>query len=97
MVQYQRMPLVTLGLIVVILIFMLTSIFYKGKHKLIIGLVVGSISIIFLALFGKYMVDIGIIADEKSIGGDSVSFIIFLMIAGLSILNPIILILRQKE
>lgn len=43
------------------------------------------------------MVDIGIIADEKGIGVDSVSFIIFLMIAGLSILNPIILILRQKE
>lgn len=44
---------------------MSTSIFYKGKHKLRIGLVVGSISIIPPALFGKYMVDIGIIADEK--------------------------------
>ena len=43
------------------------------------------------------MADIGIIADEKVTGGDFISFIIFLMIAGLSILNPIILILRQKE
>ena len=92
-VDYFRPILIVF--IVLLLIFLLASIFYKGKHKLVIGVAMFIVSLICTILSAKYMRDIGIIADEKGMGGDPVSFNMFLFIVGLSILNLVIFTKRN--
>ncbi|MFD2444565.1 hypothetical protein ACFSO7_11365 [Bacillus sp. CGMCC 1.16607] len=87
---------ILISFIVLLMIFLLASIFYKGKHKLIIRAFMVIVSLICTILSAKYMWDIGIIADEKGIGGDPVSFFMFLFIVGLSILNFIIVSFRNR-
>ncbi|WP_045518478.1 hypothetical protein [Neobacillus niacini] len=92
-VDYFRPILI--AIIVLLLIFLLASIIYKGKHKLVIGASMVIVSLICTILSANYMWDIGIIADEKGMAGDPVSFVLFLFIVGLSLLNPIILTSRK--
>lgn len=87
-VDYFRPILISF--IVLLFIFLFVSIFYKGKHKLIIRAVMVVTSLLCTIISAKYMWDIGIIADEKYMAGDAVSFVMFLFIVGLSFLNPII-------
>jgi hypothetical protein len=87
-VDYFRPILI--AFIILLLIFLLASVLYKGKRKLVIGTSMVIVSSIFTILSAKFMWDIGIIADEKGMGGDPVSFVMFLFIVGLSLLNPVI-------
>ena len=93
-VDYFRPNLI--AFIVLLLLFLLVSIFYKGKHKLIIGVAMSIVYLVCTIFSAKYMVDIGMIADEKNMGGDPVSFNMFLFIVELSILNPIIITKRNS-
>ncbi|WP_232700165.1 hypothetical protein [Brevibacillus daliensis] len=81
--------------IVVLLIFLLVVILQNGELKLINGFSVICVSIICSLVSAINLWQIGIIADELGLGGDPVSFYMFLAIAGLSILNPIIYTLRK--
>ena len=87
---------ILIAFIVLLLIFLLASIFYKGKHKLTFRVTIVIVSLICTTLSAKYMWEIGIIADEKGMGGDPVSFVMFLFIVGLSILNLIIVSFRNS-
>jgi len=94
-VDYFRPILI--AFIVILLLFLLASIFYKGKHKLVIGVAMFIVSLICTILSAKYMSDIGIIADEKNMGGDPISFYMFLFIVGLSIINFVIFTKRNTS
>lgn len=85
---------ILISFIVLLLILSLASIFYKGKRKF--GISVMIVSLICTVLSAKFVWDIGIIADEKNMGGDPVSFVMFLFILGLSALNFIIISFRNR-
>src|SRR4051812_14813947 len=87
---------ILISFIVLLLIFSLASIFYKGKRNLGIGVTMIIVSLICALLSAKFVLDIGIIADEKNMGGDPVSFVMFLFIVGLSLLNFIIISFRNR-
>jgi len=91
--DYLRPVFITF--IIVLLIFLLIVILQKGKCKLINGFSVISVSIICLLVSAINLWQIGIIADELGLGGDAVSSYMFLVIVGLSILNPIVYTFRK--
>ncbi|WP_428911639.1 hypothetical protein [Niallia sp. Krafla_26] len=72
--------------IVFLFVCLFVSIFYKGKHKFIIGVAMSMMSLICTITSAKTMWDIGITADENNMVGDPVSFNLFLLVFGLSIL-----------
>ena len=87
---------ILISFIVLLLILSLASIFYKGKRYFYLGISVMIVSLICTVLSAKFLWDIGIIADEKNMSGDPVSFVMFLFILGLSLLNLIIISFRNR-
>jgi hypothetical protein len=90
-----RPTLITI-LIVSLLLF-IKVIFPKEKIKIINGFTIVSISIISIFISAQVLFYIGIIADEINLGGDPVSFNMFLIILGLSCINSIIYFYRHNE
>jgi len=86
-----------IAIIIVLLLLLLFSIFYKWKYRLIIGITMSIVSLFSIMISAYYLAEIGIIADEKNMGGDPVSFNMFLLIVGLSILNPVIFMKRNTS
>lgn len=84
-----------IAIIVFLLILLLFSIFYKGKHRLIIGIPMSIISLFCMGISAYYFAEEGNIADEKGIAPDHLSFYFLLFIVILSILNPIIFMKRD--
>lgn len=76
-----------LSFIIILIVLLINIIFKKNKSELINGFVITSISIISL-IVSYYMTYLaGIITDELSMAGDSVSFYMFIIIALMSIIN----------
>lgn len=76
-----------ISFIIILTILLINIIFKKNRFELINGFVITSISIISLivSIYMTYLV--GIITDELSMAGDSVSFYMFIIIALMSIIN----------
>jgi uncharacterized Tic20 family protein len=75
----------------------LIVLFPKAKNKLINGFTITSISVISILVSAQLLFFHGIIVDEINLAGDPVSFTMFLVIVGLSILNFIIYFVRHVE
>lgn len=89
-------PTLITFLIVSLLLFV-KVILPKGKIKVINAFTIASISIISIFVSAQVLFYIGIIADEINLGGDPVSFYMFLIILGLGCSNPIIYFYRHSE
>ena len=89
-------PTLITFLIVSLLVFV-KAILPKGKIKVINGFTIASISVISIFVSAQILFYIGIIADEINLGGDPVSFYMFLIILGLGCINPIIYFYRHSE
>lgn len=77
-------------LLTVSLLLFATLILPKIRLKLINGFAIISISIILVLVSGQVLFYHAIIVDEINLGGDPVSFGMFLAILCLSFINPII-------
>lgn len=77
-------------LLIVSLILLVIIIFSRAKNKIINGFTVVSISILSILISAQILFYSGIIVDEINLGGDAVATYLFLTIAIISILNPII-------
>lgn len=80
-------PVFITFLAILILLFL---ILISTKKNIINGLTVIILSFISILVSGQLLYDIGIIADETNLGGDSVSFYMFFAILALSFINPLI-------
>lgn len=76
--------------IIVLAISLIIVIFQKKKRTFINGFTIMSISLICSVASIIMMYQIGMIADELVLGGDSVSFTLFIAVAVLSLMNPIV-------
>jgi hypothetical protein len=83
--------------LLVALILFLIVILPRTKNKLINGFTVTSISIISILVSAQLLFYHGIIVDEINLAGDPVSFTMFLVIVGFSVLNSIIYFVRHGE
>ncbi|MFZ0447449.1 MAG: hypothetical protein WAM95_22995 [Bacillus sp. (in: firmicutes)] len=82
-------PIFVTFLIVLVMLFFMV-ILPRTKNKIINGFTVVSISILSILISAQILFYSGIIVDEMNLGGDAVSTYLFLTIAVISILNPII-------
>ncbi|MGG3801444.1 hypothetical protein [Metabacillus fastidiosus] len=73
-----------------VILSLLFLILISTKKNIINGLTVIILSFISILVSGQLLYDIGIIADETSLGGDSVCFYMFFAILALSFINPLI-------
>ena len=76
--------------LIVSLILLVIIILPRTKNKIINGFTVACISILSILVSAQTLFYSGIIVDEINLGGDAVSTYLFLAIAVISILNPII-------
>ncbi|RKD24522.1 hypothetical protein BEP19_09060 [Ammoniphilus oxalaticus] len=76
--------LIFLLFIVLLSLFIVGSVLYKGRYKARFKEVGMMAAIVCPILSAKFMWDIGIIADETGRGGDPVSSLMFFVIVGLS-------------
>ncbi|MBX9974774.1 hypothetical protein [Cytobacillus firmus] len=77
---------------VLLLIFVLTS-----KARGISGTAVVFISLILIIISGQVLIFDAIIADELGLGGDGTASLLFLGIAVLSLVSPVLFFIRKKE
>ena len=82
-------------ILVVSLLLFFVIIIPKFKNKVINGFTVLVLSVISILVSGQLLFYHGIIVDEIGLGGDPVSFYIFLAIVGIGILNLIIYFSRR--
>jgi hypothetical protein len=83
--------------LLVSLILFLIVILPIAKNKLINGFTVTCISIISILVSAQLLFYHGIIVDEINLAGDTVSFTLFLVIVGFSVLNSFIYFVRYSE
>ncbi|MCP3738133.1 hypothetical protein [Rossellomorea sp. BNER] len=83
--------------LIVSLILFLIVILPRTKNKRINGFTVTSLSIISILISAQVLFYDGVIVDELNLGGDAVSFYMFLAIVVFSILNPIIYFVRHRN
>ncbi|MGG0823542.1 hypothetical protein ABE099_11725 [Paenibacillus turicensis] len=67
------------------------------KRKIINGFTVISFSVTFLFVSALLLYQTGIIVDELGIGGDPISFVMFIAIACLALFNPIYYYRRYRN
>lgn len=89
-------PILITFLLVSLMLFLIV-LFPRAKNKLINGFTVISISVITILVSAQLLFFHGIIVDEINLAGDPVSFNMFLVIVGLSILNFIIYFVKHGE
>ena len=82
--------------LVVSLLLFFVIIIPKFKNKVINGITVIGLTGISILVSGQLLFYHGIIVDELGLGGDPVSFYIFLAIVGIGIVNLIIYFLMNK-
>ena len=82
--------------LVVSLLLFFAIIIPKFKNKVINGITVIGLTGISILVSGQLLFYHGIIVDELGLGGDPVSFYIFLAIVGIGIVNLIIYFLMNK-
>ena len=83
--------------VILCLILFINVILPKTKSKIVNGFTVTSLSIVSIIVSGQLLFDIGIIADEINLGGDPVSFYMFIVIVGFGLINPVIYFIRHSE
>ncbi|GIP00854.1 hypothetical protein J14TS5_59390 [Paenibacillus lautus] len=76
--------------ILILIISLFIMIFRKDHHKVINGFTIGIITLISLAVSAYLTYQIGILSDELGIGGDAVSFYMFIVVVILSLVNPLV-------
>ncbi len=77
-------------ILVISLLLFFIIIIPKLKNEMINGFTVLSLSAISILVSGQLLYYSGIVVDEIGLGGDPVSFFIFLAITGIGIINLII-------
>lgn len=82
-------PVFVVILIISLILFFL-MIIPRFKNKIVNGFGVASLSTVSIIVSAQLIFYVGVIADEINLGGDAVSIYLFLAIAILSIVNPII-------
>ena len=82
-------PIFVTFLIISVILFFIV-ILPRNKSKILNGFTVICISSLFIVVSAQILFYSGIIVDEINLGGDAVSTYLFLAIAVISILNPII-------
>jgi hypothetical protein len=76
--------------IIVLIISLLLMILRKNRHTMINGFTIAIITLISLAVSAYLTYQIGILSDELGIGGDAVSFMMFIVVAVLSLVNLLV-------
>ncbi|WP_127592756.1 hypothetical protein [Paenibacillus lautus] len=76
--------------IIVLIISLLLMILRKNRHTMINGFTIAIIALISLAVSAYLTYQIGILSDELGIGGDAVSFMMFIVVAVLSLVNLLV-------
>ncbi|MBM7649928.1 cytochrome bd-type quinol oxidase subunit 2 [Bacillus ectoiniformans] len=76
--------------LILLLVLLVIIILPRANSKVINGFTVTCISILSIFVSAQVLFYSGIIVDEMNLGGDAVSTALFLIIAAISILNPII-------
>ncbi|MCC5894015.1 MAG: hypothetical protein JJU16_01005 [Alkalibacterium sp.] len=86
------------GIILAILvIFLILSLIPKGRDAMVTFFSVLAISISHLAIATALLIVENSFLEDFTLDGDSLTFFMFLGIAGLAILNPIVYKLRNKS
>ncbi len=83
--------------IFIVFVSILILFIFFQKSKFINGFSVISISIICSLISAISLWQIGIMADELNLAGDPVSFILFFSVIGLSALNILVYLFRNKD
>jgi hypothetical protein len=82
---------------IIILTILLIYIFMKNRFEFIDGFVITSISLTCL-IVSIYMTSlVGTLTDELSMGGDSVSFYLFIITASMSVINFVAYFNRKRS
>ena len=81
---------------ILVLLLLLILVLFKVKLKQLNGFTVMSISLICLIVAAINIWQEGIVVDELNLVGDSVSFVMFLVIVVLSFLNPVLFSIKRK-
>ncbi|MFS0613326.1 hypothetical protein [Lederbergia ruris] len=85
------------AILIVTLLLFLGILIPRFRNKMINGFAVLSVSAILVFVSGQLLFYSGIIVDELGLGGDAVSFILFLAIAGLSFVNILVYFLFKVK
>ncbi|MGG1550262.1 MULTISPECIES: hypothetical protein [Paenibacillus] len=86
-----------ISLVIILTILLVNIIFKKNRLELFNGFVITAISLISLIASIYMTYQIGIFADELSMGGDPVSVYMFIIIALLSIINIVAYFYKKRS
>ncbi|GAA4830816.1 hypothetical protein GCM10023310_04890 [Paenibacillus vulneris] len=83
-------------LIIVLIVSVLVMLFQKKHYPLVNGFTISLILCICLIVSGFMTYQIGILSDALSMGGDPVSFIMFIIVAILSVISLLVYLGKSK-
>lgn len=77
-------------LFILVLIILLFIMIFRNRHKVINGFTIAIITLISLAVSAHLTYQIGYLADELGTNGDTVSFMMFIAVVILSLVNLLV-------
>lgn len=85
--SFRPLYLLFIGVLALLLII---SIVQKGRLKVVNGFTVGLFVFISIIVTASLTYQIGILSDELGVGGDPVSFLLFVGVVFLALVSPIV-------
>lgn len=82
--------------IIILIVSLLITLFHKNYYKIINWFTIIIIISISLVVSAYMTYQIGILSDELAIGGDAVSFIMFIIVGILSFIISLVYIIKTK-
>ncbi|WP_127590026.1 hypothetical protein [Paenibacillus lautus] len=82
--------------IVILIITLMITIFLKNHDKIISEFTLAITSIISFAVSAFMTYQIGILSDELGVGGDVVSFVMFIVVVILSFVNVVVYYFKKR-
>lgn len=82
--------------ILILIISLFIMIFRKHGHKVINGFTIAMITLISLAVSAYLTYQIGFLSDELGVGGDAVSFMMFIAVVILSLVNLLVYAFKRE-